>query len=167
MLELVDLGKKISKERYREVFPQLETDLGAAQRAARAAGVPVVATAVDGIVEVVQHGVNGFLAEPGDVAAMAREVCRLLGAPELRQRMGANSREGLQEFCATARMSISWAKSQPTTRHTPAPANARAKSPVPHAMSRTSSSLRVPANSTAFRRQYVSRPALNSVLISS
>ncbi len=42
MLELVDLGKKISKESYREVFPQLETDLGAAQRAVRAAGVPVV-----------------------------------------------------------------------------------------------------------------------------
>jgi len=42
MLELIDLGKKISKEAYREVFPELETRLGACQRAARAAGVPVV-----------------------------------------------------------------------------------------------------------------------------
>jgi polyphosphate kinase 2 (PPK2 family) len=42
MLELVDLKKNISKERYREVFPELEIRLGACQRAARAAGVPVV-----------------------------------------------------------------------------------------------------------------------------
>ena len=41
MLELVDLKKKISRERYREVFPELEVRLGACQRAARAAGVPV------------------------------------------------------------------------------------------------------------------------------
>ncbi|HUT90769.1 MAG TPA: hypothetical protein VMY37_14795 [Thermoguttaceae bacterium] len=41
MLELVDLKKKISKERYRDVFPELEVRLGACQRAARAAGVPV------------------------------------------------------------------------------------------------------------------------------
>ena len=41
MLELVDLNQKIPKERYREVFPELEVRLGACQRAARAAGVPV------------------------------------------------------------------------------------------------------------------------------
>ena len=42
MLELIDLDKKISKDVYREVFPELETRLGACQRAVRAAGVPVV-----------------------------------------------------------------------------------------------------------------------------
>ncbi|NQT12497.1 MAG: phosphate--AMP phosphotransferase, partial [Planctomycetes bacterium] len=42
MLELIDLGKKISKDVYREVFPELETRLGACQRAVRAAGAPVV-----------------------------------------------------------------------------------------------------------------------------
>jgi len=42
MLELIDLKKKIPKAVYREVFPQLETRMGAAQRAARAAGVPVL-----------------------------------------------------------------------------------------------------------------------------
>ena len=42
MLELIDLNSRISKEEYREVFPQMEVRLGECQRAARAAGVPVV-----------------------------------------------------------------------------------------------------------------------------
>ena len=41
MLELIDLTKKISKAIYREVFPEMEARLGACQRAARDAGVPV------------------------------------------------------------------------------------------------------------------------------
>jgi glycosyltransferase involved in cell wall biosynthesis len=63
-----------------------------------AAGVPVVATAVDGTPEVVQHGVNGFLAEPGDVGALARRLCTLLEDSGLRRRMGVAAREGLAEF---------------------------------------------------------------------
>ncbi|MBN1910264.1 MAG: polyphosphate:AMP phosphotransferase [Pirellulales bacterium] len=42
MLELVDLDKRLDKEVYRETFPALEDELGKCQRAARAAGVPVL-----------------------------------------------------------------------------------------------------------------------------
>ena len=42
MLELVDLKKRIPKAVYKRVFGELETQLGECQRAARAAGVPVV-----------------------------------------------------------------------------------------------------------------------------
>ena len=42
MLELLDLDKQIPKETYEQVYPDLETRLGACQRAARASGVPVV-----------------------------------------------------------------------------------------------------------------------------
>jgi len=42
MLELLDLDKQIPKETYEQVYPDLETRLGACQRAARATGVPVV-----------------------------------------------------------------------------------------------------------------------------
>ncbi|MEE8450647.1 MAG: hypothetical protein V3R99_02000 [Thermoguttaceae bacterium] len=42
MLELIDLDKKLSKEAYKRVFDELEDRLGECQRAARAAGVPVV-----------------------------------------------------------------------------------------------------------------------------
>jgi polyphosphate:AMP phosphotransferase len=42
MLELVDLKKTLSDETYEAVFPDLEIRVGQIQRAARAAGVPVV-----------------------------------------------------------------------------------------------------------------------------
>ncbi len=41
-------------------------------------GVPVVATAVDGTSEIVDDGVDGFLAPAGDVDALARRVSALL-----------------------------------------------------------------------------------------
>ena len=42
MLELLDPDQQIPKETYEQVYPDLEIRLGACQRAARAAGVPVV-----------------------------------------------------------------------------------------------------------------------------
>jgi len=63
-----------------------------------AAGVPVVATAVDGLTEVVRDGANGFLAAPGDVESLAAGVCRLLEQRELRTAMARAAREGLEEF---------------------------------------------------------------------
>ena len=65
---------------------------------ARACGKPVVAMAVDGVVEVVQEGVNGFLVPEGDVAGMASKVAWLLEHPEQARAMGQAGREGLGEF---------------------------------------------------------------------
>ena len=42
MLELLDLDKRIDKETYRKVYPELEVQLGECQRQLRAAGIPVV-----------------------------------------------------------------------------------------------------------------------------
>ena len=42
MLELVDLSKRVGKDVYKEVFPDLEIRLGEVQRAALGAGVPVI-----------------------------------------------------------------------------------------------------------------------------
>lgn len=63
-----------------------------------AAGVPVVATAVDGTPEVVKDGRNGFLVEAGDVAGLARRVSQLLRDDELHRRLAAAAAEGLDEF---------------------------------------------------------------------
>ena len=62
-----------------------------------AAGVPVVATAVDGTPEVVREGETGFLVAAGDVAGTAGAVLRLLDDPELRHRLGARP-SWLDEF---------------------------------------------------------------------
>lgn len=64
---------------------------------AMAAEVPVVATAVGGMPESVQDGVNGILVPPRDVDALADAVTRLLGAPELRRTMGEAGRRMVEK----------------------------------------------------------------------
>jgi glycosyltransferase involved in cell wall biosynthesis len=60
---------------------------------AMAAGVPVVASAVGGVPEVVADGVTGLLVAPGDVATLSRSLRRLLLDRELAARIGAAGRE--------------------------------------------------------------------------
>ena len=45
-------------------------------------GLPVVATRVGGVPEIVRHGESGILVEPGDSAALAEAMRRLLDRPE-------------------------------------------------------------------------------------
>jgi glycosyltransferase involved in cell wall biosynthesis len=63
-----------------------------------AAGVPVVATAADGTVEVVRSDCNGLLVPVGDIGAIADEVCRLLEDGALRARLAAAAPLGLEDF---------------------------------------------------------------------
>ena len=58
-----------------------------------AAEVPVVATRVGGVPDVVRDGVDGFLTEVGDVEAIAARLAELARDPELRARMGAAGHE--------------------------------------------------------------------------
>jgi glycosyltransferase involved in cell wall biosynthesis len=60
---------------------------------AMAAGVPVVASAVGGVPEVVVDGISGFLAAPGDRATLARLVRKLLLDRQAGERVGAAARE--------------------------------------------------------------------------
>ncbi len=58
-----------------------------------AAGVPVVASALSGIPELVHDGVDGLLVPPGDAAALAAALRHVLEEPGLAQRLGARGRE--------------------------------------------------------------------------
>jgi len=49
---------------------------------AMAMALPVVATDLSGVPELVEHGVNGLLAPPGDAAALATAMRRILEDPE-------------------------------------------------------------------------------------
>ncbi len=51
-------------------------------------GLPVVATNVGGLPEVVEDGVTGILVPPGDSEALAEGLIRLLSDADLRRRMG-------------------------------------------------------------------------------
>lgn len=72
---------------------------------ALAAGVPVVAMAVDGVSEVVRDGENGFLLAPDDVAGVAERVGEILGDGGLRSRLAARAGENLEEFGLEAMVS--------------------------------------------------------------
>ena len=61
-------------------------------------GLPIVATAVDGNVEVVADGVNGYLTPPGDPRAMATALLELLEAPALSRSMGEAGQAKAREF---------------------------------------------------------------------
>jgi glycosyltransferase involved in cell wall biosynthesis len=62
---------------------------------AMAAGVPVIASPVGGIPEVVVDGVTGFLVAPGDTATLQRLLRKLLVDRKLGERMGAAARESV------------------------------------------------------------------------
>jgi len=64
-----------------------------------ACGLPVIATAVAGIPDIVVHGETGFLASPSELDKLAQYVILLAREPDLRQRMGAAGRKrALAEF---------------------------------------------------------------------
>jgi glycosyltransferase involved in cell wall biosynthesis len=67
---------------------------------AMAAGLAIVATAVDGNAEAVEDGVNGLLTPPGDAEALADALLRLLDDPALAAQMGAAGWERAEEFGA-------------------------------------------------------------------
>jgi glycosyltransferase involved in cell wall biosynthesis len=60
---------------------------------AMAAGVPVVASSVGGIPELIDQGETGMLVPPGDASALAAALRELLDDPARRARMGPKARE--------------------------------------------------------------------------
>ena len=66
---------------------------------AMAAGVPVVATTVGGVPELLQNGVTGLLAPAGDAAGLADALVRLADDGDLRARLAAAAkRRALENF---------------------------------------------------------------------
>jgi glycosyltransferase involved in cell wall biosynthesis len=61
-----------------------------------AIGIPVVATSVGGIVEVVESEYNGILVPPGKMEVMAKAIDRVLSKPGLRESLVAGGRRTLK-----------------------------------------------------------------------
>ncbi len=55
-------------------------------------GLPVVATNIGAVPDMVEHGQNGLLLAPGDTAALSNSLCRLLENPALRAEYGKRGR---------------------------------------------------------------------------
>jgi glycosyltransferase involved in cell wall biosynthesis len=63
-----------------------------------AAGVPIVATAVDGTTDILSDGETGVVCRPGDVDGLAAGVLRLLREPEWGRGLARRARAVLPEF---------------------------------------------------------------------
>jgi L-malate glycosyltransferase len=61
------------------------------------AGLPVVASAVGGNLEVIEDGVTGLLVPPGDAVALGNAVARVLEDDMLAQRLARNGRKLVEE----------------------------------------------------------------------
>jgi glycosyltransferase involved in cell wall biosynthesis len=85
------------------VFPTLHENLSNALLEGMAAGLPVVATAVGGNVEVLERG-GGILVPPSDPHALADALVRLLTDPDLRARYGRQAREVVRDHYTVDQM---------------------------------------------------------------
>ncbi len=63
---------------------------------AMATGIPVVASAVGGIPEILRDEIDGFLFPSGDTVALSVAIQRMIGDKDLRQRMAQNARQRIE-----------------------------------------------------------------------
>lgn len=90
--DLFVLAPRIAEDGDRDGIPNVIAE-------AMAVGVPVVATRVSGIPELVRHERTGLLAPSRDPAALADAMAQLLTNPELAQRLASEARDVLaREF---------------------------------------------------------------------
>ncbi|MGH7144263.1 MAG: N-acetyl-alpha-D-glucosaminyl L-malate synthase BshA [Planctomycetota bacterium] len=92
----------LDKQRYIEnylpladlfLLPSAHESFGLAALEAMSCGVPVVATEIGGIGEVVTHGVDGFLCRVGDYQCMGAEALKTLTNPAFHQQMRKAARQ--------------------------------------------------------------------------
>jgi len=86
------------------LMPSQTESFGLAALEAMACEVPVIATRVGGLPEVVREGETGYLVELGDIEAMAERAVEILSDPARQRRMGARGRAWAVEQFSTDRV---------------------------------------------------------------
>jgi N-acetyl-alpha-D-glucosaminyl L-malate synthase BshA len=82
------------------ILPSAQESFGLAALEAMACEVPVVASRIGGLPEVIEDGVTGFLHPPDDLDGMAASVTRLVNDDALRRRVAVAARQSAtSRFC--------------------------------------------------------------------
>lgn len=82
------------------LLPSSQESFGLAALEAMACGVPVVASRVGGLPELIEDGVTGYVHDPGDVTGMARSIVDLVSDEDVHGRFSeAASRVAHARYC--------------------------------------------------------------------
>jgi glycosyltransferase involved in cell wall biosynthesis len=92
------------------VMPSLEEGFPIAALDAMAAGLPVIATPVGGVPELIEDGATGWLVPPRDIESLTSRLRILLSDPELRARMGAAGYARMRDHFSCAQMTARFAQ---------------------------------------------------------
>jgi len=92
------------------VLASVKEGLGVSLLEAGSYGVPIVATNVGGIPEIVQDGVTGFLVPPRDSEALAEKIIHVLDHPQEARKMGENAREKIKNHFSVQDMAKSYTR---------------------------------------------------------
>jgi glycosyltransferase involved in cell wall biosynthesis len=79
-------------------FPSDTETLGFVAMESMASGVPAVGANAGGVPDVIQHGVNGLLFEPGDEDDLTEQLGRLLFDADLRRRLSTRARADMERW---------------------------------------------------------------------
>jgi glycosyltransferase involved in cell wall biosynthesis len=92
-----EIAKRLAQS---DIFcqPSLQEGLGIAALEAMAAGLPVVASKVGGLIEVVIQSETGLLVPVGDARAFAHAIASLLENPLKATQMGATGRDRVEKY---------------------------------------------------------------------
>ncbi|MFB0514914.1 MAG: N-acetyl-alpha-D-glucosaminyl L-malate synthase BshA [Candidatus Bathyarchaeia archaeon] len=79
------------------LLPSEDESFGLAALEALSCEVPVVASNVGGLKELISHGVDGYLIKVGDIEALAQYSLKILQDPRLQERFGKNAKQKVLE----------------------------------------------------------------------
>ena len=82
------------------VLPSLHENLPLSMLEAGSKGLPLIASKVGGVPEIIEEGVNGLLIKPDDTESLMDAITHIARNEEWRKRMGENSRKIMEaKFC--------------------------------------------------------------------
>jgi L-malate glycosyltransferase len=99
------------------VMPSLQEGLGLSVMEAQAAGLPVVASRVGGLPDLIEHNRTGILVEPKDPKALAQAVIEVLQDPAKARDMGQMARLSVEKHYGAEQMVAKTVELYESVRH--------------------------------------------------
>lgn len=91
------------------IFPSFHEGLPVSVIQAMASGLPIAASRIRGITDLISHGEGGFLYDPSDEEGFYQAICQFLEKPDVCREMGARNRRNAEQFdIANVEKELNW-----------------------------------------------------------